>query len=359
MTAVVLCVNLLGMQHSVCKFFLPLLLLFACNQSQKTDYQLSVRVLKASLRAEPSEKSREIATLTKNQLLLDLEETSSFESQISEGGARYQTPWLKVQTTDNQIGWVLAYAIKPNKAQKDWLLQKRLDCYFGKTLRANRNQLLEQFAQVETDAQLAMVWDNAVTLRDTFLELLSSRPEPGFQPQFDWMAEVLPAFVSQKNKDFAWPFLFADYRIFHDKALKTNGLQDDAFFSLCMAAYHLDSIESFFPVWTFQLSESTSASQLGTGQHSEMLHKIDAALEAGPLFAKPLNRMKELILEDVFGKKQQYWQPKEKIVAELVELLKNPPRCLSIQDRTALEIRQKMFEDPEENGLKVNLRSGE
>jgi hypothetical protein len=347
------------MQHSVCKFLLPLLLLLACNQPQTTDYQLSVRVLKSSLRAEPSEKSREIATLTKDQQLLDLEETSTFESQISEGGARYQTPWLKVQTTDNQTGWVLAYAVKPIKAQKDWLLQKRLDCYFGRNLRHKRNLLVEQFEQIETDAQLASVWDNAVTLRDTFLELLSSRPEPGFQPQFGWLADVLPAFVSQKNKDFAWPFLFADYRVFHEKALKTNGLQDDAFFSLCIAAYPLDSIESFFPFWTFQLSESTAASQLGTGQHSEMLRKIDAALEAGPLFAKSLSRMKEQVLEDIFGKNQQYWQPKEKIVAELGELLQNSPQCLSIQDRTALEIRQKMFQEPEANGLKVNLRSGE
>jgi hypothetical protein len=347
------------MQHSVCKFLLPLLMFVACNQPQTTDYQLSVRVLKSSLRAEPSEKSREIATLSKDQQLLDLEETSTFESQISEGGARYQTPWLKVQTTDNQIGWVLAYAIKPNKAQKDWLLQKRLDCYFGKNLRDKRNQLLEQFAQIETDAQLASVWDNSVTLRDTFLEILSSRPEPGFQPQFDWLADVLPAFVSQKNKDFSWPFLFADYRIFLEKALKTNGLQDDAFFSLCMASYPLDSIESFFPVWTFQLSESTAASQLGTGQHTKRLREIDVALAAGPLFAQSLSQMKEQILEDIFGKNQQYWQPKEKIVAELVELLNSPPQCLSIQDRTALEIRQKMFEEPEANGLKVNLRSGE
>ncbi|MFN0036559.1 MAG: SH3 domain-containing protein [Saprospiraceae bacterium] len=318
-----------------------------------------VRAAQTSLRAEPTEKSREIAVLQKGQTLTDLGEVSRTESEIALGGEVVQSPWIKVQTPENQTGWVLAWALRPALESKDWLLQKRLSGYFGEAGASRRNALCRAFPNLETEGQLADAWREANTLRDTFLLLLSHRPQGGFQPQFSWLSELLPGFLFQKMEEGERPQLFADFRVWRQMALKTTGKQDDAFLQTCLAAFPKDSIESFFPAWEFQISDTESASQLGSGQHLKMLRHIGHSLQAAPMFASQLEAFKEQVLEDVFGKNVRYWQPQEKILGELAEILADPPRCLSTREREALGIRQKMFEDPVGNGIRVNLRSGE
>ena len=359
MAAVVLCVNLLRMLHFRWKI-LPLLLpIIGCVNKNSIDNHVVVNASQVILRIEPSEKSQEITTLNQGQVLIDLGEVGPAESQIALGEEVFQTPWVKVQTPENQSGWVLAWALKANGKQGDWLLQKRLVCYFGKSLTLRRNTVVQSFASLETEAKMAQLWQESNTLRDTFLKLLAQRPEAGFPLQFNWLNEALPGFLFQKIGENEGPHLFADFQIWQHIALKTNGLQDDAFFQTCLSAFPLDSIESFFPVWKFQLAESESASQLGTGQHVKLFRQMDQVLETGMLFKHPLEIFKEQILEDIFEKKQRYWQPQEKILAELDQILADPPKCLNTRDREALGIRYKMFEDPEGNGLRVNLRSGE
>ena len=346
------------MQHSTWKILFFLFFLTSCDPGKSPEGPLKVQVLHTSLRAEPNEKSRELAVLRKDQTLTDLGEVGPSESQIMLGDALIQTPWIKVQTGKNQSGWVPGWALSPSMDKETWLIHKRLDCYFGKGLRSRQNTIKQQFSSAETEQQLSLAWLEATQLRDTFLWQLSSRPELGFQPDFSWMNEILPGFIYQKMNEGNRPYLFADFKVWQQKALKTKGLQDDVYFQVWLNAFLIDSIESFFPVWKFQLSESESASQLGTGQHLKMLQKISQALPNTGLFAKPLLSLKEEVLEDVFDKNQRYWQPKDKILAELAEILANPPECLSAAERDALGIRKKMFEDPIANHIVVNMRSG-
>jgi len=347
------------MPHFDWKILLLVLSLPCCENRQSVDSQLFVSAKSVSLRVDPSEKSREISALIQNQRLVDLGEVSQTESQTAVGAQLYQTPWIKVQTPDNQIGWVLAWALKPVQKQKDWLLQKRMDCYFGKTLTKRRNAVIHSLAELKTEQQLFDLWRDSNVLRDTFLQLISSRPEGDFKLQFKWLEEVLPGFIYQKNEIENQPELFADFLFWQQNTLKTNGLQDDAFFQTCLLAFSKDSIESFFPAWKFQLSETESASQLGTGQHLKMLQRIDQSHQTGTLFAVLLTTFKEQILADIFEKGVRYWQPKEKILDELGQILAHPPKCLSRHECEALAIRQKMFKDPVGNGIVVNLRSGE
>jgi len=348
------------MRHLDRKILFLLFLLPFCKNRVTTENQLVVSVEKVSLRAEPSEKSQEIISLRKGQDLTDLREVSPSESQIAVGDHIYQTPWIKVQTHGNQTGWVLAWALRPVEKQADWLLQKRLVCYFGKNLAARRNVLHQQFENLATEEQMSNLWRESTVLRDTFLSILGRRPEAGGLPlQFNWLNEVLPGFLYQKLGKDSRPYLFADFAFWQQKALKTNGLQDNAFFQTCLAAFQNDSIESFFPVWKFQLSDAESASQLGTGQHLKMLRQIDQAVTSGHLFAPQLGAFKDQLLEDIFEKKLRYWQPQEKILEELEQIITDPPKCLDAHEREALSIRQKMFEEPLKHGIVVNLRSGE
>lgn len=347
------------MLHFACKI-LPLLLLFsACKNAQSPDNQLSVSIKMLSLRAEPNEKSQEISSLNQGASLQDLDEVSQHEAQIVIGGQLFQSPWIKVKSSNGKEGWVLASGLSAASSNKDWLLQKRLRCYFGPALTERRNALLERFESMQNEEQMLENWRSAQALRDTFAVLLSGRSEQGFQPAFDWLKAALPAFIYQKMEHEQQGQLWADLQSWHAKALKTKGIQDDQFFQTCLVAFSADSIEAFYPAWKFQLSEANAASQLGTGQHRKMLLQIDVALQSGDLFRKELDVFKEQVLEDIFSKNIQYWQSSEKILSELGLLIQQAPSCLSPEEVNALQIRKKMFEDPVLNGIKVNLRSGE
>lgn len=347
------------MLHNLGKFFFLLAFLWSCNSIQSADNQLIVTFYKTSIRAKPSEKSAEIALLQNGETLLDLQKVSPFESQMVVGEQVFQSPWLAVRTADNQIGWVPAWCVKPPDAAPDWLLQKRLQAYFETGISQRRNELEQQLQTFQTADELAAAWVESVRLRDTMVALLGRRSELNFQPDFAWMESVLPGYIFQKISISDRPHLFADFTFWRNKALKTSGLEDDLFVDFACFVFPADSIESFFPVWKFQLSELRAASQLGSGRHLQVLQKLDTLLEAAAPFTRSLQGYKAQLLEDIFDKSVQYWQPSDRIVGELQACIEAAPRCLSAAEKNALLIRQKMFEDPVANQITVNLRSGE
>lgn len=347
------------MSHFTWKTLLLTLMLFACKRDQIIDNQLFVWAKNVSLRAEPTDKSREIAVLSKENKLTDLNEIGPSESVIAIGNQVYQSPWIRVKTEKGQLGWVLAWAVQPVQKQADWLLQKRLACYFGVGPKERRNELAKAFEQIETAPQLLEQWQASEALRDTLLLLLARRPESSFQPDLSWLNAVLPGFIYQKNESENQPQLFSDFKIWQKMALKTKGKEDDVWIETCLMAFPTDSVESNFPAWKFQLSETEAASQLGLGRHSKLLYQIDQAVSIGPPYAALVNVYRDQILTDIFDKRVRYWQSKEKIIQELDQLLAKPPRGLSESELEALTIRKKMFEDPLGNGIQVNLRSGE
>lgn len=340
--------------------FLPVLI-FVCCQSKSHQNQLVVAVTQAVLGDTAGEKSHEIQVLKQGEKVSDLDEVSDFESVITLGDTHRQAPWLRVKTAGNKTGWIFGGAVEPMiQTDDNWLLQKRMQCYFGKALALRRNQVIGVPA-ITTESDFAIRYRSLMALRDTFVLLLAGRSEPGevhTQPDFSWLVEVLPGFIYQKVAGGTQPYLFADYVFFQDLALKTNGTLDDLFIETCLTAFSADSIESFFPAWKFQLSDYEAASQLGTGIHLKMLRQIEKAMQSGPLFQPELTALKEAVLDDILDKKTVYWQPKELIVKEMNQILKANFSILNNRDRVALQARLAMFENPEANGVRVNLRSG-
>lgn len=335
----------------------------ACQNEKKAPEQLLVTVDNIAIRDAPGEKSRELRSLKAGEKLDDTGIVSDFVTPLELKDTLLQAPWIKVQTSDHLTGWVFAGAVRPlGAAPPDWFLQKQMRCFFGPGLTNRRNNWMAQGAHLESDADFANDYRNALALRDTLMQRLATRAEPneaGFQPDFFWLKDAMPGFVFQMVAEGTQPYLFADYRNLQRKALNTKGEQDDRFVSICLLAFSVDSIESFFPSWTIQTSDYSGSSQLGNGQHRKMLSAIDAALQAGSMFKPELLTFKDLILNDILDKNSSYWQPVEKIKAELDQILAAFPACLSDRDRLALSERRKVFENPEENGIRVNLRAGE
>lgn len=338
--------------------------ILTCCINGKSENQLVVDFMQISLRDAPGKKSNVLRVLTMDEKVTDLREVSHFESSVFYNDRNHQAPWIKVKTADDEVGWVFAGALRPVQSDTLWLFQKRMQCYFGTSVTARRNRLVETGLRgdhIKSGEGLAAAYRESVALRDTIVHLLAHRVEPadaGFQPDFAWLQGVLPGYIFQFVAEGTQPYLFADFRIWREKSRRSSYDQDDAYFNTCFMVFPADSIESFFPAWKFQLSEYEAASQLGTGIHLKMLRQIESALSTGELFKPELVAMKESVLEDIVGKNINYWQPKELILSELHEIIPSGLSILDDRDRTALQARLTMFEDPEANGIRVNLRSG-
>jgi len=329
-----------------------------CTNGQNIENQVVVTSSMTSVRVEPTEKSQEIAQLQRGERLSDLGEVSTTESVMSLAGERVQSPWLKIRTPDGQHGWVLAWSVIPNQNGAEWLLEKRMECYFGHAIRIARQALAEDLKNIQTDAQMSKAWRETRDLRDTMLGLLSRRPQRMVELHLDWLDTVLPGHFYQKSRDNTSLHLLADFRFWHQKALQTMGKSDDDFFQICLEVYPPDSTEAFAPVWKFDLPDGKPLSHLGAGHHLKTVQQIDRAMQTGRLFMPFLLDIKEQLLADIFEQNQRYWLSAEKIKGELAEILANSPKCLSQRELEAISIRLKMFDAPASHGITVDLRSG-
>jgi hypothetical protein len=337
-------------------FFLLLIFVF-CKNEISENQALTIQ-FPTALRDTFGENGREILSLKAGEKVADLGAVSDFESIVALGGETRQTPWLRVKTTSGKTGWIFGGAVAP--PDSNWLINKRLRCYFGSALAAR----IGRFAAIEspdTEADFAAQYREAIALRDTCIFLLVTRAERSGadqHPDFAWLPATFPGFIFQKVAEGTQPYLFADFHFWEQKALKTNGLQDDAFVQTCFVAFSADSIESFYPAWKFQISDYEAASQLGTGVHLKMFRQIESALKAGSLFQPELMKFKEALLEDILDNKTGYWQPKDLILKELNQILNADFACLNDRDRVALRAQLAMFANPAANDVRVNLRSG-
>lgn len=347
------------MTHLMNKIFLTcsFLALWSCKNAVENG--LIVRKENVVLRQSPMEGSPEVHMLGKGEQLIDLNATASNESVIQMGKETIQSPWLKIRTEEDKIGWVLAWEVKPITDQSDWLLGKRMDTYWGALLRDKRARYVSQFHQIKTQEDWYTAYHTGIHLRDTLMQLFQKLPNSGPSLNNRWMVELLPGFLYQEAAYAGQPYLFADYRLWLKKAHQTTGIQDDAGADLLTTIFPADSIESFFPVWVFQLDDQRFASQLGLGRHLSILQQIDKVQPSIPLADNVLRSIKQLIMEDILDRNSQYWQPAVKIREELATILSHPPKCLSPEELESIKIRLRTFEQPVKNGIKVDLRSGQ
>ncbi len=342
-----------------------LVIVFFISSCQNPTQENTLRVVlpQTALRDAPGEKGREIRTLQAQDKLTDLGTVSHFETQLRLGDQSLIAPWLQVNTASGETGWVFSGAVQPIEPQAGWLLQKRMLCYFGPDMTARRDRWLAGQDTIFTEMGFAVFFREALALRDTFTYHLAHRAEPNaaeVQPDFFWLREALPGFVYQQVAQGTQPYLFTDYRFFQALADHTRGVQDDELMTIYLAAYPHDSIESIAPVWKMQIADNELVSQLGTNQHWQMLEKIDAALAPpSSLFRPELMAVKESLLEDIMGSNIRYWQSEEKILAELNKIFASSLNMLTTADRAALAARIRMFQNPADHGLQVNLRAGE
>lgn len=342
-------------------------LLFAC---QSPDHPAAkpelIVVYPTALREKAGEKSPELAQLPVGTALTDAKKVSPFLSAITLNDTLREEPWFLVSTADGRQGWVFGGAVDragptPGAAQGRWRLEKRFEAWFGPVLAQQWLEWLDAPAAT-TDTAMATWLRSGLHLRDTLNLLIARNVTPGagpVAPDLFWLRSMTPYFLIQQIAGGSQYYLFADYRAWVLPAQRTSGRQDDLFTQTCIEAFPVDSIESALPAWVFPVSAEASYSNLGMGLHLNMLKSIDRAMQAGNLFQPELTALKDKVLADILDKDRAFWQPQAKILRELRDIEKTSLHCLDGQDRSALAARATMFEAPEANGLRLNLRSGQ
>lgn len=346
------------MTHLIGKIFLFSCIFFLTFCTNSHDNQLIVWGENALIRKEPDDRSSVVQMLKKGDRLQDLEETAASESVFYIRNELQQSPWIKIGMPNGQVGWVLAWFVKPLKEDSAWLPRKRMDTYWGKGLRMERDKWLDKFSNIKSEEDWFVAWRRAVHLRDTMMQELHHKPVTEERLSFQWMAGLLPGFILQESSNTGKPYLYADYTMWLDKAVRSSGDQDDALVRCYCSLFPSDSIESAFPLWVFQLGEEEAASQLGLGRHDHVLRSLDTLLRDAPLAREEFLMVKNQIMEDILNHSRSYWQAPEKIRQELQRITSHPPACLSADEIEAVSIRSRMFEQPGLHGIRVNLRSG-
>lgn len=327
--------------------------------------KLIVNVDNFRLREKPGEDGKEMADLHKGEELTDLGEVSDFTTRMTIRGIAFDEPWLKVRTSGGKAGWVYAGAIGFDVNHASDLirkvLEKRTQTFFGSDLSAQILAYDQLYKQVSNSEQFNKVYEIGSSLRDTLVRVLAAKVvvnDPENVPDFFWLEQVMPGFITQLVAEGTQFYLFWDYRQLVSKAGASQGMEDDDFIGLCLEVHSLDSVEYFYPSWFIQTWDYGGHSLLGRGIHQRIMSKMDSVLYKSGLFRPEITKIKNLWMNDIGGKDVTYWETKDKILKEMDSIIKSDYRILSRSDKIALETRKKQFENPDKNQIVLNQKSG-
>lgn len=331
-----------------------------------TPTKMIVNIDNLRLRAAPGDKGEAVGKLRKGSVLYDLGEVSDFTTKVQLRGIWFEEPWLKVKTDQNLEGWVYGGAVtfdmENPTALSNMVLNKRLQTFFGKGITLKLNRYKNDYESLKTSSDFAQNFKEGIDLRDTLTTILENRinvGETNEMPDLFWIENAIPGYVTQLVAEGTIYYLFQDFRQFQQKAMGTEGVEDDEFVDLNLLVYAADSVEHFFPSWFIQTWDYGGCSLLGKGEHLKVLRKIDRVFMGSGLFAPEVKEIKDRLIDDITNKDIDYWETKEKILLELDSIMGSGFDVLTNEDMILLKTRRMQFEYPAENNIKVNFRSGE
>lgn len=326
----------------------------------------TVNVAGLRLREQEGPDAPVIRSLQQGEQLYDLQQVSDYTTQITLRGITFDEPWLKVRTEQGEIGWVYGGALHADLGGGDdtyqMLLHKRLTTLFGPALRDSIAQYRQSFSDAATDRALAEVYARGLRIRDALEEPLRQQiavPDPAQLPDLFWLEQVMPAFQPTLVAEGTAYALFADFREWSDKAGRTEGRSDDAFFRVAIQHFPEDSVAYFYPVYFLQTWDYGGHSLLGRGHHLHLLTELEQLQRTGKgYFATAIRSFTQNLVNDMTSANVTYWESAEAIVLELTQILDRQWTVLTQADRIALQTRLKQFRNPQRYGLETGYALG-
>lgn len=317
------------------------------------------------VRDSAGKKGEVIGNLSVGDKVVYAGEKSDFTTPVKLRGYPYSDPWLKIITENGDEGWVYGGGVNfgenmDNDLVKP-LIDNRIEKLFGKKMSGEIQSFQHNFRTANNSEDLSKTYRQALELRDELVKTLHDDIEvadPQKAVNMDWLAHAMPGFINQLAAEGTMFHLFFYYEDWAKKARRTSGKEDNDFFELMYAIYPVDNIEHFFPGWFLQTWDYGGHSELGKGVHNRLLEQMNKLLAESDLFAPEIETLKNNLVQDITNTENTYWYDKKAILVELNAILAANYGILTSEDKVGLETRKKHFENPEENSIKLDFRSG-
>lgn len=327
--------------------------------------QLVVNMDQIRIRNAPGLDSEKIGVMSLGSTMPYAGDMTDFSTRIKLGGVWYDEPWISILTPDKDTGWVYGGGVlfegEDSEELSEILLQKRMKTFFGK-LANSITTYRDDYANASTSEDFAKVFHDGEEIRDRMIAALEEKipvTEVENMPDIFWIENVFPGYVVELVAEGTQYYLFKDFRQLHTKAQQTKGEEDDIFTDLGLSIYERDSIEYFYPAWFLQTWDYGGHSLLGSGKHDDVLALADEVMNMSDYFKDDIAVFKKELLRDISSPQVTYWNASDKIVAEVDSILEADYEILSKEDIISLKARKKQFENFEENGIELNVRTGE
>ena len=326
---------------------------------------LQVVVSSGRVRAEPHPQAQIVQQLSKNAGLKDLGEVSRTTTQMTFGSDKFDEPWLQVQDSSGQSGWIYAREVAPFDPQlslQQFRREKQLLSLFGRAGYERLQLYQELYRLAKSETEVADAYLKGLQLRDTLTPMLENRSfsySDSPLPDLFWLDEQVAGYVTQLVAEGTIYYLFNDYRQWLQLAQKSRGTQDDLFFTLMTRVFPQDSVEYFYPAWELQTWDYGGHHLLGRGVTYDILSRIEQLSPRTPLFSKPLLQLKDRILADLTRADIHFWEPDSLVKRELDAIIQANWSIFTATDRIALDTRRLQLDSAAYHGIGFNARSGE
>ncbi|CAA6809890.1 MAG: Unknown protein [uncultured Aureispira sp.] len=324
---------------------------------------LVVITRQAIIRVAPSIEAAEIARRSKGDSLLFTNRISQFNTAMKLEGVAYNEPWLRVILEGNTMGWVYGACINFDATEQEQLKEKVLDqravTLFGASLAQQMAAYQKEVASASTLPAFRTLYSRAKILKEGLEQQMALHVKGAQElPDFFWLNELMDGllvhYIEAENKYY----LFKDLRVWQTISQQTMATEDDKFVAVLLAAYPSDSIAFYFYGWELPVDSTTMCSLLGSNIHSQVLDKIEVALDSNGYFNTEIEDLKQALIDDI-AVAEQYWLPLEPIQEELNQIIQKEYSFLSSGDRIALKTRRQLLQKHVENNIALNLFEGQ
>ena len=361
-------------------YVLPIFLIFsACGNDQLNkaqspnsisvepvqEVELIVYINNLRMRNGPGVDHEVIASLPENTIVKYKGETSMHSTIVKMRGMQMNARWILVKIEDGKEGWLYGGGLKPKTTDKieatKIIDDIQLDGLFEKEIVAQIKEYGKQWNNIKTSSDFAETYLLGEEVQKKINETLGKKVEiedPSLLMDMGWLERNMLGYQNSLAAEATQFYLFQDYKLMYQKAKQSEGTEDDNFIEFQFQINAFDSIEHFYKSWFFQTWDYGGHSLLGQGKHLGFLSEMNAILLKSKLFKKPILEIKNMLLKDIIDEHISYWEPKDKILDELGNIINANFVLLSKTDLIGLKNRKKMFEQPIENKIEINKRAG-
>lgn len=298
------------------------------DASKHQPVSLKILLNDLRIRQSPALNGEIIEKLNADNLVQWSGEISPNTNPIRLRGVPFNDPWLKISTPSGKSGWGYAAAMLPvsespaTNALKQQLYSLRAKHFFGESVQKALLKYQQYYQHAKTDDSLADIYTTGLLLRDDMVESLEQKVRIQHPPMdMSWLEYALPGFKVALVAEGTQYYLFADFKIFAEKAKQTMGKADDDYFAYAQNIYPYNGQEGFFYSWFEQTWDYGGDSLLGQGKHMQAVQRMDQLLQQSQLFAQAIKHDKNSLVRDITSPQTNFRESADKIKKELKQIL--------------------------------------